>query len=96
MGTVLFFLGAIIGYFIADSAREVSPEINLIFPALTIGAWMLTTGLGLTYFYQVLRQIRQIRQFYSLIEKIDLLNLNPLYAFSKMTAFIAIFTLVVV
>lgn len=96
LGTVLFLIGSLLGYIIADSVREVSPEINFIFPALTIGAWMLTSALGVTYFYQVIRQTRQIRQFYSHIEKIDLFNLNPLYAFSKMTALLAIFIFAVV
>lgn len=90
VATGIFIVGAVLAFFLANSVREVSPQINFIFPALTIGGWVFSTGLGVVFFYQIFRQLRQITMFYRLADRIDLFNLSPVYLFSKMTAFIAI------
>lgn len=95
-GTAFFIGGAIFALFSSNSVRQVSPQINFIFPALTIGGWMFSNGLGVVMSYQGFRQLNQIRKFYRLADKIDLYNLSPVYAFSKMTALLAIFIFVIV
>ncbi len=90
VGTVLFLIGLVLAYFMAQSVRELSPAINFTNPVITIGLWMLTLGFGLVATYQIIRQLRQIRAFYQETTDIDLFNLTPLYAFSKMTAILSI------
>jgi hypothetical protein len=93
---ILFVLGASSGIMISSSVREVSPEINFAFPELTIGMWMMSTGFGFILTYQLIRQLRQIRNFYQLPEKIDLYDLTPIYAFSKMTSLVGVGIFIIV
>jgi hypothetical protein len=89
-GTAIFLMGVALGAMTGFADMAIAPAIDYVLSPLRIGVWMLGTGLTVLFFYQVIRQLRQIRALYAMPERIDLYNLRPLYGFSRYTAILGI------
>ena len=90
LGTLFLLIGVAGGAVSGFSDMAVAPAIDYVLPQLRIGIWMIASGVGFLFGYQVIRQLRQIRAFYAMPERIDLFNLRPLYGFSRYTAALGI------
>lgn len=95
-GTFLFIVGFGIGILLGQTGRSINPEINYVFPFLAYFIWAITLGIGVPLIYQMIRQLRSVRDFYAMTEKIDLFDLSPIYGFSKFTATAAIWMVILI
>jgi hypothetical protein len=96
MGTFIFLLGIGLGIIAAVSTREISPEINFVFPALAYFLWGAGNGLGILISFQLVRQLRQMSVIFKMTKKVDIFDLSSIYAFSRYTAVAAISIFVII
>jgi hypothetical protein len=91
LGTIFFLIGALLGVIMGFSDMAVAPAVDYAFPLLRMAIWATGSGITFLFGYQIIRQLRQIDEFYAMLKQIDLFNPRPLYGFSKYTATLGVF-----
>lgn len=95
-GNLSFLLGAIMGGILSYSSRQVSPAIHYQLPVLAYALWILPIGFVFMLLYQLVKQLRQVAALYRMMEKLDLYDLTPIYAFARYTSAMAFFLFLMV
>jgi hypothetical protein len=83
---ILFLIGAISGIVMALYELPIAEEINHSFLVLEITVFSLTIGVSFLTIYVLIRSARLIRRIFSSLEKVDIYDLNSIYAMSKYSA----------
>ena len=83
---ILFLTGAVSGIVMALYELPIAEEINHSFLLLEISVFSLTIGVSFLTIYVLIRSVRLIRRIFRSLEKVDIYDLNSIYAMSKYSA----------
>ncbi len=90
MGSVFFVVGALIGYFTAQTFISGFPGLDRGLPLLLSITYAISFGFALMGSELMIRQLRLIQKLFHDTVRIQISNLVPIYSFSRYTAIIAI------
>jgi hypothetical protein len=83
---ILFLTGAVSGIVMALYELPIAEEINQAFPILEVAVYSLSIGVAFISIYVLIRSARLIRRIFRSLEKVDIFDLNSIYAMSKYSA----------
>jgi len=90
VGTIVFLIGLPLGAMSGISDMAIAPAVDYAFPQMRIGIWMTGAATAFLFFYQIIRQLRQINAFYAMSKQINVFNLRPMFGFTRYTAILGI------
>jgi hypothetical protein len=87
--------GFALGVYMGNVAKAYQP-IMFAWPALTYFVWGVSWSVLCVFCYRVIRQLRFASRIYASTEKINLYNLKPLYALSRLAAWTSLSVVIIV
>jgi hypothetical protein len=83
---ILFLIGAVVGIVMALYELPFAEEINHSFLLLEVTVFSFSIGVTFLTIYVLIRSARLIRRLFRSLEKVDIYDLNSIYAISKYSA----------
>jgi len=83
---ILFLMGAILGIVMALYQLQIAEEMNHSFLVLEVTVFSLSIGVSFITLYVLIRSARLIQRIFNSLEKVDIYDLNSIYAISKYSA----------
>ncbi len=82
----VFLFGAILGIIMALNELPTAKELNYAFPELEVIIFSLSVGVIFIDVYVLIRSAQLIQRIFNSLEKVDVYDLNSIYAMSKYSA----------